>query len=94
MHVDPASQVCVWINHWVSQYSRFFPEGDAKGYFVKRKDGWTFQSDGWQPGVAYVDYTNPAAVKWWQGYLAELLDLGVDTFKTDTHAQLLASPSP
>jgi alpha-D-xyloside xylohydrolase len=58
-------------------------EGDEKGYFIKRTDGRTFQSDSWQPGTATLDFTNPDAVKWWQEYLVELLDLGVDTFKTD-----------
>jgi alpha-D-xyloside xylohydrolase len=76
-------KVCVWINPWVGQASRLFEEGDANGYFVKRKNGSTFQTNTWQPGCATVDFTNPDAKKWWQGYLAELLDIGVDSFKTD-----------
>lgn len=80
---DKGIKVCVWINPWVGQASRLFPEGDEKGYFVKRSDGRTLQSDAWQPGFAIVDFTNPAATKWWQSFLAELLDIGVDCFKTD-----------
>ena len=76
-------KVCVWINPWVGQASRLFGEGDEKGYFVRRIDGRTFQSDIWQAGCATVDFTNPAAKQWWQSYLVELLDIGVDCFKTD-----------
>lgn len=31
--------------------------------------------------MAFVDFTNPAACKWYQGKLAALIDLGVDVFK-------------
>ena len=76
-------KVCVWINPWVGQASRLFVEGDERGYFVQRTDGRTFQSDIWQAGCATVDFTNPDAKKWWQSYLSDLLDIGVDCFKTD-----------
>lgn len=39
--------------------------------------------DHWQPGIGYIDFTNPDACAWYQGKLKELLDMGVDTFKTD-----------
>lgn len=82
-------KVCVWINPWVGQASRLFEEGDDRGYFLKRPDGRTFQSDEWQAGCATVDFTNPKAKKWWQGYLAEMIDVGVDTFKTDFGEQIV-----
>lgn len=31
--------------------------------------------------MAFVDFTNPAACKWYQSKLADLVDLGVDVFK-------------
>src|SRR5690606_20411559 len=34
-------------------------------------------------GMGLVDFTNPAAVKWYQDELRKQLDLGVDCFKTD-----------
>ena len=37
----------------------------------------------WQPGLAIVDFTNPAACEWYAGKLEKLLDMGVDCFKTD-----------
>lgn len=39
--------------------------------------------DLWQPGLAIVDFTNPAACAWYTAKLEALLDLGVDSFKTD-----------
>ena len=37
----------------------------------------------WQPGMALVDFTNEDACKWYQSKLEELLNMGVDCFKTD-----------
>ena len=54
-----------------------------KGYFLKRKNGDVWQWDMWQPGMAIVDFTNPAACKWYADKLEKLLDMGVDCFKTD-----------
>lgn len=31
--------------------------------------------------MAFVDFTNPAACKWYQDKLANLVDLGVEVFK-------------
>lgn len=75
--------ICVWLNSYVGQESRLFKEGMEKGYFIKRTNGDVWQWDMWQPGLAIVDFTNPEACKWYQGYLKELLDMGVDCFKTD-----------
>lgn len=76
-------KICVWINPYISQLSPMFAEGKAAGFFLKNKDGSVSQEDHWQPGAAFVDFTNPQAVAWYQAKLKELLDMGVDTFKTD-----------
>lgn len=75
--------ICVWINSYIGQESRMFAEGKENGYFVKRENGDVWQWDMWQPGMALVDFTNPAACKWFQDNLEVLLDMGVDCFKTD-----------
>lgn len=54
-----------------------------RGYLIQRLDGSVWQSDIWQAGMAIVDFTNPDAVKWYQGHLEALLEIGVDSFKTD-----------
>ncbi len=75
--------ICVWINPYIAQGNGIFEEGMEKGYFLHRRNGDVWQWDMWQPGMALVDFTNPDAVKWYQGYLARLLELGIDAFKTD-----------
>ena len=76
-------KICVWINSYIAQRSRLFAEGAAKGYFIKRTDGSVWQTDLWQPGMAIVDFTNPAACEWFASHIARLLDMGVDAIKTD-----------
>lgn len=75
--------ICVWINSYIAQESCLFDEGAKNGYFIKRTNGQVWQWDMWQPGMAIVDFTNPAACKWFQDKLEVLLDMGVDCFKTD-----------
>jgi alpha-D-xyloside xylohydrolase len=76
-------KVCLWINPYVSQLSSLFAEGREHGYFLKTADGSVYQRTQWQPGMAFVDFTNPAAVKWYQSKLRALLKMGVECFKTD-----------
>jgi len=76
-------RVCVWINPYVAQESEAFEELMDKGYLIKTLGGSVWQSDIWQAGMGIVDFTNPGAVKWYQSQLHYLLEVGVDTFKTD-----------
>jgi alpha-D-xyloside xylohydrolase len=90
---DRGLHICVWINPYIAQRSRLFEEGKKGGYFIKKAtspspssrgehaDVW--QTDQWQPGMAIVDFTNPAACAWYASKLKDLLDMGVDCFKTD-----------
>jgi len=75
--------VSVWINPYIAQRSKLLAEGAAAGYLLRRADGSIWQSDHWQPGMAVVDFTNPAARDWFAGKLAAVLETGVDCFKTD-----------
>lgn len=76
-------KICVWINSYIAQESVLFEEGKKNGYFIKRTNGDVWQWDMWQPGMAVVDFTNPAACDWFSSKLEELMDMGVDCFKTD-----------
>ncbi|GAX02254.1 alpha-xylosidase [Secundilactobacillus silagei] len=80
---DRGVKVCVWLNPYIAQKSPLFKEGKDNGYLIKRQDGNVWQWDLWQAGNGFVDFTNPAAVKWYQSKLKDLLDMGVDCFKTD-----------
>lgn len=76
-------RICCWINPYIAQQSALFDEGMARGYLLKKQNGDVWQTDMWQPGMAVLDVTNPAAREWFAGYLETLLDMGVDCFKTD-----------
>jgi len=76
-------KICVWINPYIAQRSALFDEGMAQGYLLKRPDGSIFQWDKWQAGMGLVDFTNPAARRWFADKLLALVEMGVDCFKTD-----------
>ncbi|MFJ8752863.1 alpha-xylosidase [Streptomyces sp. NPDC102441] len=76
-------RVSMWINPYIAQKSVLFAEGAEHGYLVRRANGDIWQWDLWQPGMALVDFTNPAARAWYDDKLRLLLDQGVDCFKTD-----------
>ncbi|ETI28961.1 hypothetical protein G647_01413 [Cladophialophora carrionii CBS 160.54] len=83
---DRGMKLCVWINPYIAQASPLFAEGKKNGYFIMRADTsrpTVWQWDNWQAGMACVDFTNPAAREWYSGHLARLMDMGVDSFKTD-----------
>lgn len=75
--------ICAWINPYIAQQSALFDEGVEKGYFIRTRDGGIFQTDMWQPGMAIVDFTNPAACKWFADGIKKLCADGVDAIKTD-----------
>ena len=76
-------RICVWINPYIAQRSKLFKEGMEQGYLVKRPDGSVWQWDRWQAGMGLVDFTNPAARRWYGEKLRALIEMGVDCFKTD-----------
>ncbi|WP_310551743.1 alpha-xylosidase [Paenibacillus glufosinatiresistens] len=80
---DKGLKICVWINPYIAQRSRLFAEGMERGYLVKKPNGDVWQWNRWQPGMGLVDFTNPEACEWFAGYLRDLVDMGVDSFKTD-----------
>ncbi|MEI7025852.1 alpha-xylosidase [Paenibacillus sp. y28] len=80
---DKGLKICVWINPYIAQRSHMFTEGKKLGYLIKKPNGDVWQWDLWQPGMGVIDFTNPAAVQWFQDKLRGLVDMGVDSFKTD-----------
>lgn len=80
---DKGIKVCVWINPYIAQKSLLFKEGMEKGYLLKKENGSVWQWDMWQSGMGLVDFTNKQATNWYLSYLKQLLDMGVDCFKTD-----------
>ncbi len=76
-------KICLWINPYIAEASPLFDEGAELGYLLQSPEGDVYQADFWQPGIGFVDFTNPAACAWYAGKLKHLLDMGVDAFKTD-----------
>ncbi len=81
---DRGLKLCAWINPYVAQDTEMFEEGRREGYFLMRSDGHGIkQVDNWQPGLALVDFTNPAAREWYAGKIRTLLETGIDCIKSD-----------
>ena len=80
---DKGLKICVWINPYIAEKSKLFDEAAEKGYLLKKANGDVWQWDLWQAGMGVVDFTNPAASEWYCEKLKVLLDMGVDSFKTD-----------
>jgi len=81
---------CLWINPYVSLQSDLYREGATHGYFLRRPDGsvyhpivWSQRTERGMGLCAIIDFTNPAAARWYRGKLTEQLDLGADSFKPD-----------
>jgi alpha-D-xyloside xylohydrolase len=60
-----------------------FAEAERRRYFVHRPDGSTYIAPWWKGTGALIDFTNPAAKKWWQRQLAKAIAMGADGFKND-----------
>ncbi|KAL4964660.1 putative sugar hydrolase [Aspergillus stella-maris] len=80
---DRGLKLSIWINPYIGQASPLFEIGKKEGYFITRTDGSVWQWDLWQAGMAVIDFTNPRAAEWYTGHLKRLMDMGIDTFKTD-----------
>ncbi len=83
LHDERDLRVSVWINPYIAQRSALFAEAAERDYLVRRADGTVWQWDMWVAGMALLDFTNPDAVRWFQGKLRRLLAQGVDALKTD-----------
>jgi len=75
--------ICVWINPYIAQKSKLFDEAAEQGFLIKKPNGDVWQWDLWQAGMGIVDFTNPDACAWYNDKLRVLMDMGVDSFKTD-----------
>lgn len=86
---------CYWMRefHWCDFEwdKRFFGDIEStlkrlhedKGYLVRKPNGEVWQTDFWQAGMGFVDFTNPAAREWFKDKVKALLNQGVDAIKTD-----------
>ncbi len=69
--------ISLWQYTYITSKNELWKEMVSKGYHVKNDSGQLPAED------ATLDFTNPAAVKWYQDKLRDLLKLGVGAIKVD-----------
>lgn len=89
MHAE-GFKVTAYNNPYISESLRTgradYEEGSARGFFAREPSGQpalTVLISGELQNVASVDFTNAAAVAWYQGLLRRTLDLGYDGWMHD-----------
>ena len=73
---------CIWLNPYLPEDSPLYAEAKAQDYLVKSADGGVSRLE-LDLAAGIVDFTNPAAKTWWQGYLIHILRQGAALFKVD-----------
>jgi len=53
------------------------------GYFLRNDSGGVYLATWWKGRGGLIDFTNPAAVSWWQDQVRQAIRLGADAFKAD-----------
>lgn len=69
--------ISLWQYPYFTSKNEIYREAVAKGYVVRNEGGTLPFED------AVLDFSNPEAVKWYQGLLANLLNMGVGAIKVD-----------
>ena len=60
-----------------------FEEARRAGYLLRNDSGGVYLATWWKGRGGLIDFTNPAAVVWWQNQVRLALRLGADAFKAD-----------
>ena len=73
---------CLWVNPYLPEGGATYEEAAGKGYILKEASGGFARLEHGEP-VGIVDFTNPAAKKWWKGKLIKELKAGAAVVKPD-----------
>lgn len=72
-------KVFLWVTPVVNIDSPNYEEGLINGYYIN--DGRLLKW--WKGYGSFIDYTNPDAVAWWHSMMDQVLEMGIDGWKTD-----------
>jgi alpha-D-xyloside xylohydrolase len=70
-------RISLWQYSYFTSKNEIYQEAVSKGYVVRNEGGTMPFED------AVLDFSNPEAVKWYQGLIANLLKMGVGAIKVD-----------
>lgn len=82
-------KLSLWISPYVPKGTEMFEEGKRLGLFALKEDGSVYDdlvgdpADLFVSDRAFVDFSNPRAVRWFQKKIRKLLEMGVAVIKTD-----------
>ena len=81
-------RVVLWMTCMVNSRNKDTQVLDSQGFFEKARTndylaGNGYQWRWWKGTGGFIDYTNPDAMKWWQGLQKQVLDWGIDGWKLD-----------
>lgn len=91
---EAGMRMVLWVSPWMvhdAASRSTYEEAAAAGYLIRDAEGEPYLHRlGNSPGFvgSCIDFTNPAAVAWWQGHIRRLVGLGFDGFKTDFGEQV------
>ncbi|MEZ4561230.1 MAG: glycoside hydrolase family 31 protein [Thermomicrobiales bacterium] len=79
-------ELVLWFSPSMTAGTEDYDEAARRGYLITDSSGAPYlhrlgNAPGWEGTT--IDFSNPAAVAWWQDGLRSLLELGVRGFKTD-----------
>ena len=96
---DEGYKLVLWHTSWINDLTNIpreegfagkipamasnFYEAEKKGYFLHRPDGAAYMGEWWKGEGSLIDFTNPAAKKWWRGQVGKAIAAGADGFKDD-----------
>ncbi len=69
-----------------------YDEGLEGGAFIRRPDGELFVQGSWPGDSVWPDYTNPETRAWWQSYIPDFLNHGIDGIWIDLNEPSIIFP--
>lgn len=77
-------KISLWETPFMNPDASFYEFLSKNNYLIKKMDNSTYPIDWWDGKESgLVDFTNPQAYDWWKQKHMELVEKGIDSFKTD-----------